>query len=255
MDRAYYEQYYELEREHWWFRARLKILESLLLSQVLPKMGGGEKRILNAGIATGATSVMLQNFGQVTSLEYDDECVRFVRESVGIEVDQGSLTELPYPSSSFDLVCAFDVVEHIEEHQKALLEIYRVLQPRGVVFLTVPAFQFLWSEHDVVNHHYRRYRLRQLMELLKSCGFAIRKRSYFNCFLFPMVAGARLISSRLPKVTKSESEIESDFSRFQTGGFGSSILRNVFEAEKYFVSRGLTFPFGVSAFAIAQKGG
>jgi len=126
MEAHYYKEYYKLEKEHWWFRARLDILRSLISSKIYQ---GEPLKILNAGVATGATSKMLETFGNVTSLEYDENCCDFLRNELGMEVIQGSLTDLPFDDSSFDLVCAFDVIEHINEDTKAVEEIRRMLKP------------------------------------------------------------------------------------------------------------------------------
>ena len=153
MDKKFYQEYYTLEREGWWFKARLSILESYCKDLAV----NTNIKILNVGAATGATSEMLSRYGEVTSLEYDKFCCEFLKVKTGIEAINASLTELPFKNNTYDLICAFDVIEHIEDHEKALDEIYRVLRPHGKYFLTVPAFQSLWSNHDVVNHHYRRY--------------------------------------------------------------------------------------------------
>jgi hypothetical protein len=86
-------------------------------------------------------------------------------------------------------------------------------------------------------------------------GFVVQKGSYFNFFLFPMVAAARLISRYLPKKSQQKSEFRSDFSKFQTGGLLNRVLRHIFGGEKHLLSRGVQFPFGVSAYVIAQKSG
>jgi SAM-dependent methyltransferase len=132
MDTAYYREYFELERNHWWFKARLEILEKLVGRAVRRLPAKTTLRILNAGVATGATTRMLEKFGNVTSLEYDRDCCHFLRETLKIDVVQGSLTELPFPPSTFDLVCAFDVIEHIQNDQLALREIHRVTVEGGL---------------------------------------------------------------------------------------------------------------------------
>ncbi|MEL7163261.1 MAG: methyltransferase domain-containing protein, partial [Bacteroidota bacterium] len=120
MNKEYYAEYSVRERQHWWFLARLEILRDRV-ARFRPTLRQDEPlRILNAGIATGATSLMLADFGEVTNLEYDADCCTFVRDKLGLEVVNGSLTELPFPDGTFDLICAFDVVEHIEADDLAL---------------------------------------------------------------------------------------------------------------------------------------
>ena len=154
MDKNYYKEYYHLEREHWWFQARGKILLKHLKCVF---QGQPNIRILNIGAATGRSSELLMQLGDVTSVEFDTDCYEFSRDFVKIPIVQGSILDLAFSDDTFDLVCAFDVIEHVEDDTLAVSEMRRVCKPGGVMCVTVPAFMFLWSEHDVVNHHFRRY--------------------------------------------------------------------------------------------------
>ncbi len=254
MNKQYYKEYYHLERKHWWFRARLEILENLVERQVLPAgRASGKPRILNAGVATGATTSMLEKHGQVTSLEYDRDCCEFLTEVVQMPVVNGSLTELPFADGSFDLVCAFDVIEHIEDDALAVREINRVLAPGGKVFLTVPAYQFLWSKHDEVNHHYRRYTAAGLDRVVRQADFTIQRTSYFNSLLFTPIALARSVANLLPEKKVPEGSSGSDFDAYQTGDFVNNIFYRLFRQERKLLGRNVRFPFGVSLLTIGQK--
>ncbi|HMP94273.1 MAG TPA: class I SAM-dependent methyltransferase, partial [Phnomibacter sp.] len=142
MERHYYRQYAQLERQHWWFTIRARLLRQIL-TQHLP--AGIPPRILNVGCATGGSTLWLQQLGPVDSLEYDEECCRFCAEEVGIEVIQGSVLELPYESNQYDVVCAFDVIEHVDDHALAVTQLQRVCKPGGLVLISVPALMSLWS--------------------------------------------------------------------------------------------------------------
>src|SRR3712207_5207220 len=109
MNKDYYEVYYQMERSHWWFKVREKILISQIKRHIAPKAHLPLK-ILNVGVATGRTTEFLTQFGEVVSLEYDSDCCQFLREKLQMEVIQGSVLDLPFPNSQFDLVCAFDVI-------------------------------------------------------------------------------------------------------------------------------------------------
>jgi SAM-dependent methyltransferase len=247
MNKQYYQDYYLFERNHWWFRARLFILEKLF-----PISDNEKPQILNAGVATGATTEMLSKLGVVTSLEYDKDCCDFLKEQLKLEVDNASLTDLPYSDASFDQVCAFDVIEHIKDDHKALSEIHRVLKSNQKMMLTVPAFPILWSEHDEINYHFRRYRINDLTEKVKSAGFSIDYKSYFNFWLFLPILFVRLMSKLNFFKKKNSQVLKSDFERYQTG-FMDKILFRIFKSEAFFLSKGWSFPFGVSIILIATK--
>ena len=249
MNSSYYIEYYTLERNHWWFKARLDILRSQVAALKLP----ADSKILNIGIATGASSVMLQEFGKVKSSEYDKTCFEFVKEKLPqLDVEQGSVLELPYADNSYDLVCAFDVIEHVEDDAKAVSEMIRVCKPGGYVAVTVPAFMFLWGHHDDVNHHYRRYTKSQFKKLFNQGGI-INFSSYFNTFLFPPIAGFRLFSKLLPKnFMRNKNEAGSDFSIYQPG-FTQKLFYKLMKSENVFLKRKISLPVGVSILLSFRK--
>lgn len=250
MDSQYYKQYYHLEREHWWFTARLSILENKVKQLLQNK---SEAKILNIGIATGATSIMLEKYGQVTSLEYDKDCCDFVRDKCGLEAINGSMTELPFEDGAYDLVCAFDVVEHIEDDHTAIREMKRVMSADGYYFLTVPAFMFLWSEHDEINHHFRRYTRSNFKDLLNSQQLKHKYTTYFNSILFAPIAVVRLLQNIFSKKQKVTAEKKSDFEGMNSSGVINSILKGIFLLEKPLITSGISLPFGISVMAIGTK--
>lgn len=249
MDKAYFKQYYRLEREHWWFRARIEILAATILKNIDTSK---KIKILNVGVATGATSEMLQQFGEVTSIEYDADCCNFINQQTNLQVAQGSITELNFKDASFDLVCAFDVIEHVEDDATAAKELERVCAPNGFIFVTTPAYQFLWSEHDVVNHHFRRYTLSNFRNLFSQNQLINLKTTYFNSFLFPPIALVRIILWPFQKnKSANNNQQETDATRFSPGIL-NNILYNIFRFEKQLLSF-LSFPFGVSILLFMKK--
>ncbi len=251
MDPKFYKEYYDLERNHWWFTARLSILESLLHRLVL-KNQNAPLKILNAGVATGATSEMLNKYGEVTSLEYDKECCEFLEEKTGIKPVHGSLTALPFQDQEFDLVCAFDVIEHIEDDVLACQEIARVLKSDGQYYITVPAYTFLWSNHDVINHHFRRYTRKTLLESLNNGNLTNTHSTYFNFLLFLPIALMRLSQMLIPK-SKERQSSGSDNEMFQSSNFISKTLRSIFLSEKAILDRRMKLPFGISFLSIGTR--
>jgi ubiquinone/menaquinone biosynthesis C-methylase UbiE len=246
MDINYFKEYYTLERSHWWFTARKKILES----QVQNLATTSNIKILNIGVATGSTSEMLANFGQVTSVEFDHECCEFLRSELKMEVIEGSITELPFEANSFDLICAFDVVEHVKEHEKAVSEMKRVCKDSGTIFCTVPAFNFLWSQHDDINHHVRRYTRTEFSNLFSGSG-KINYSSYFNFFLFLPVACFRFVSKIFPSAITRKGA-GSDFTVKGSDLF-SNLFYHIFSSENALIKRHYSLPFGISYMLIWKK--
>jgi SAM-dependent methyltransferase len=240
MDKGYFKDYYHYERNHWWFRARSEIIRTYIDKNI-----AGQKpfRILNVGVATGASTTMLQQFGGVTSLEYDQDCIDFIKDKVDFEIIQGSILELPFADNTFDLVCAFDVIEHVEDDTKAVKELHRVARGGGNVLVTVPAFMNLWSQHDDINHHFRRYTRASLMSVfntIKEGG--IQFASYFNSILFPMIFVARKIGN-LKK--SNDASLHSDFEKFNPGIL-NGVLYSIMKSERLFISNQRSFLAGVS---------
>jgi len=251
MDRQYYQDYYLLERSHWWFAGRRRILERLIRTREALR-GGGRLRILNVGCATGHSSEWLSGFGEVTSIEYDPECARMAAEITGLNVEVGSVKELAFPDGQFDLVTAFDVLEHVDDDRLAASELVRVCKPGGVVLVTVPAFQFLWSEHDEVNHHFRRYHragLSALFEPVQRPGSRL-EAGYFNCLLFPLVLLAKLAESLAAALASARRDAppKSNFAKYNTG-VAAGLLEAVFASEARLVAdHSVRLPFGSSLF-------
>lgn len=204
---------------------------------------GTPLKILNVGVATGHTSTLLTKYGEVISVESDEECCVFVKEKLNIDVIHASVTNLPFKDGEFDLVCAFDVIEHVEDDILAVKELKRVCKNGGNVVVSVPALMMLWSQHDVVNQHFRRYRLSKLINLFKDNGKIIY-RTYFNFILFPLIATFRILSrSFVRKASKPGSG--SDFS-VNAPSIISGLLYQVFLLEIGFLQVIPRFPIGVS---------
>ena len=131
MQHDYYKEYYDLERNHWWFVAREKIIVNYIKLMIENKsLNNKDLKILNVGCGPGRSSQYLSDFGVVTSIEYDKDCCKFASERTGLEIFHGSITELQFEENTFDLVCAFDVIEHVEDDKLAVSEMKRVAKKK-----------------------------------------------------------------------------------------------------------------------------
>lgn len=253
MQQDYYKEYYNYERQHWWFVAREKLIINTIKSHVLlTSTDKASLKILNIGCSTGRSSEYLAQFGEVTSLEYDKECCDFTTEKTGLQIINGSITELPFDDKSFDLVCAFDVIEHVEHHEKAIEEMKRVATINGILFITVPAFMSLWSHHDEVNYHFRRYKIKEVHNLFSKKRDGVKMYStYFNSLLFLPILLFRK-ASNIFKFGDKRKGAGSDFESYNNS-FLNKILFNIMHFEKVFINNKITLPFGVSLLYLWKK--
>jgi len=244
MDQDFYREYSRIEDTHWWFRGRRAIF-SRVLGEI---QHDAERRILDIGFGTGAMLGFLSSYGKVVGMDMSAEAVRFARTRTSQPMLLGDIGAIPVRSQSVDLVTAFDIVEHVDDDAAALRELARVCRPNGRIFLTVPAFQFLWGRQDTISHHRRRYTRRQLATAVEAAGFRILRINYFNTILFPVVAAIR-IARHLR--SDPERDAHSDFTMTKPG-LVNDVLARVLSAEAVLVTR-LRLPAGVSLLCLAQR--
>ncbi len=242
MEPEIYRQMRDVEDSHWWFVSRRAIIATAIATLTLPS----EARILDVGSGTGGNLEMLSSFGSVTGIEADDMAIALCSSRKSAIVLKGSLpANLPEFPEKFDLIIMLDVLEHIDEDLAALKSLERLLSPTGVLIVTVPAFPFLWSDHDVQHHHKRRYRYSTLKRVVQNSGLRVCHMTYYNSWLFPVIAAARLFRRVKPsRVTGQDIRVPPPMM--------NRVLKSLFTSEKRLVTR-MRFPFGTSILAIAMK--
>ena len=239
MERVVYQQMAELDDRHWWYRARRKILAELIRREVrLP----ADARILEIGCGTGHNLQMLAGFGHVDGLELDEEAAALSEKRLGRKVMRSPLPELDQVPDNYDLIGAFDVIEHIDDDGAALAAIATKLKPAGKFMMTVPAHPWMWTAHDVANHHKRRYSKRALRSLIENSPMKLERLGYFNSLLFPVAIAERAASKLRGKDNGDVSLPPAPLNR---------ALEAVFASERYLVGR-LPLPPGLSLFAVAS---
>ena len=240
MERVVYQQMAALDQRHWWYRARREVLAALIRRLLQPS---ADARILEIGCGTGHNLAMLGEFGHVDALELDEEARTFAEQRLGRSVLSAPLPELAgVLDTHYDLIGAFDVIEHIDDDRAALASIAAKLKPGGKFVITVPAHAWMWSAHDVVNHHKRRYSKRRLRQLVESSPLRLDAVGYFNSLLFPIAVAERL-SSKLLRKENADLTLPP--------ALLNATLERTFAAERHLIGR-LPLPVGLSLFAVAS---
>lgn len=246
MDAKLYKEFSEINESHWWFLGRMKILESVFKKFLGEKEKGGEMQILDVGCGTASYFKSLEKFGNVAGTESSQEVIDELKKR-GYK-NSFFRAELPGMKlgRTFDCICAFEILEHIEEDKKAIADICAHLNNGGLFIGTVPAFKWLWSRHDELAHHKRRYAGYELKNKLEEAGFKVVKISYYNTFLFPIAASVRLLKKTILKNIAPVSDFTA------TAGPLDKIFENVFASERHWLKR-FNFPFGFSLLFVAEK--
>lgn len=244
MDAELFATFSRVEQRHWWFQARREIVLAVA-DQVLPRGA----RVLDVGCGTGYVLERLRERYEAFGVDVSPLALDLCRARGLDRVAPGGAHDLSAVAGCrFDGVFLLDVLEHLDDDANALRRLREVLAPGGVVIVTVPAFMFLWSPHDEVNQHRRRYTRAGLVRVLAGAGLEIERATYFNATLFPVAAVVR-VAGRVLGARGS-------------GGLRvppapvNAALRRVFVSERGWLTagpHGRGFPFGVSLLAVGRR--
>jgi len=239
MDIQYELKYLELEESGWWFRARRDILFRLLPRQKR------DLKILDVGCSGGAflKALIERGYTNIWGIDISPRGIERAR-SLGIKnVEVRDAADTGFPDESFDIVIASDTLEHIKEESKALREWYRIVRSGGQLFVFVPAHQFLWSGHDMVNHHIKRYSKKELQGAVAAAGFQVMRARYWNFLLFFPAFFVRFLPTRKSKKDQLD----------QYPAFIDKIVYMLIVLENILIQWGIPFPIGVSLFCAGRK--
>ncbi len=243
MQEIVYHTNYKLEDSYWWFVARNRIVYELINKKCDLTEGVD---FLDVGCGTGGFSKILAEKYNVIGLDNSELALEYCRERGLQNLYKCNPDEFPKDEWNVQAITMLDVVEHIEDDAGVVREAYEILPPGGYVIATVPAYQWLWSEHDVQHMHYRRYTRARFNRLLISAGFSIAYSSYFNTFLFPPAVLKRFAEKLTPS-NKVEHEPVDNVSPFM-----DKLFRKIFLAERKILPS-ISMPFGISIIAIGKK--
>lgn len=242
MEKYLYQDLYIQEDTHWWHRSKRATVVDLINTNFKnPK----RLKILDIGCGTGKNLETLSKFGQTFGIDNSKEAITFCKKRHLINVYLRKSDNTKFPPNFFDVILMLDVLEHVKE-KPTLKEIHRVLKPNGVLILTVPAHQWLWSQWDIVLHHKRRYHRNQLNTVLIENKFIPLKISYMYMFLIPPVIFIRFLKSRFKKSTDYSSDFQINFP------IVNNILYQIAKLEKILNNK-IAIPIGTSLIAAAAK--
>jgi len=244
MDPEAYVQMAAAERAHWWFVGRRRVLGAVIASLGLPAAA----RILEVGAGTGGNFPLLRRFGSVTAIELNDAARDIATERTGLPVQPGALPDmLALGDQKFDLICLFDVLEHVGPDEASLRVLRAHLAPGGRLILTVPAYRALFGPHDEALHHFRRYERAELAAKLGAAGLATHYLTFFNSLLLPLALAARLLDRALRR--------RGALGETAPPGPLNALLAAIFGAEAGWLARRLVLPCGLSLLAVAGEAG
>ena len=240
MERIVYDRMAEHDSSHWWYVARRDILADYIARYAdLPR----DARILEIGCGTGHNLPMLGHFGTVDAIEIDPAAREIASRRLGKPVGAAPLPELAgVARGSYDMIAVLDVVEHVEDDVGSFAAMAECLKPGGKILVAVPAHQWMWSAHDEVNHHRRRYSKAALTAAMRRAGLSWRKLGYFNSLLFPAAVAAR-VAGRL--TGKEDSDDSPPI------GPVNALFRTIFGWERHLLGR-IPLPIGLSLVALAE---
>ena len=244
MEAGEYEIMYRAEDRHWWYLGMTAITRGVLNHSIGRH---GQLQILDAGCGTGGILRVLDDYGTAVGIDTHVEALQFCKMRQLTRLCQASITHVPFPDNTFDLITSFDVMSEAgaPKDEQGLDEFSRVLKPGGHLLLRLPAYSWLKGQHDERVHTRRRYTRRQLKRMLPAHGFEILRTSYANTLLFP-VAMARRLSERIFKAKRDTSDLT------LPTGFLNGVFKALLSAEAPLV-RTVGLPFGMTLVVLARK--
>lgn len=236
--------YERLEKYYWWWVGRRRVIQKMLYNF----FHDSRLQILDWGCGPGGNFPLLQKHGTVTGVDASPESVRYCREKgIANVIQAGTLADFR-SEQRFDLATNFDVLEHIQEDERYISDLRVFLVPQGYVLVTVPAYQFLWSQLDQTLGHVRRYNRRTLVDRFENNGYEVIKASYFMFFLAPAFILYRFMEKILGRENKGSLKAATP---------ELPMLLNWFFTRLVFIEAWLVqyinLPFGTSIILLARK--
>lgn len=252
MEPGAYAEFREEEGKHWWFIGRKNIF-SHMVRRLLRGRERESLRALDLGCGMGGMLDELAAVAEVYGTDIEHSALAHCRDRGYSRVFRAHGQHLPLPDASLDLICAFDTLEHIPEERETIAECFRLLKPGGCLFLSVPAYQMLYSHQDKVVHHQRRYSAGGLARKLTDGGFRVTRASYINFLLFPAILPVLLLIKAKEAIFPPGEDVStSNVSISRPAPWLNRLLAGIFSFERHLLT-GCSIPTGHSLIAIGHK--
>jgi SAM-dependent methyltransferase len=233
----------EVESRSFWFRARNRLVVSALRRH-FPDAGSFLEVGCGSGVVLSAIREELPGLRLVGTDVYP-EALEIARTRVdGAELLQLDARDLGF-DGEFDVVGALDVIEHVDEDEQVLTELFRAARPGGGAIILVPQHRWLWSEHDRISEHRRRYARRELVERVRNTGFEVAETTSFVTTLLPAMIASRLLDRVRRRTYDLVASLEP--------GRLNAVFERMLDAERALIERGVSLPFGGSLLIVARK--
>jgi SAM-dependent methyltransferase len=240
---ASFDQLARLEATSFWFRSRNRLVIQLI-KQSFPTA----RSLLEIGCGTGFVLIGLRESRPALALAGSDlyeAGLKFAaRRLSNVALYQMDCRHIPF-EAEFDVICALDVLEHVDEDESALAEMYRAVRPGGGVIVSVPQHPRLWSSGDDYAHHKRRYTRRGLISKVEAAGFRVERATSFVFFLLPLMA--------LSRARQRKGGIYDPMTEYRVPRAVDRTFEGILEVERWLIQRGVSLPAGGSLFVVAQR--
>ncbi len=254
-----YEDLYRKEQDYWWHVGKRAIVYSLL-DKYLPPGDPARRRALDLGCGTGQNLEGLARYARPVGHDSSAEALAFCRRRGHTRLVQATI--LPFAPNSFDIVTALDVIEHLDDDLAVLRDLYRVVRPGGLLVISVPAYQVLWTYWDQILGHRRRYTTARMRRVVRRAGWRVRRVSYSNAAILLPTVGMRLVKSLRHRKASVAMPASDSAEHMEAGGPGTDFVPvprwlnqamiGYYRAESRLL-REVDLPFGLSVVCVAQK--
>jgi len=244
MEKSEYQRMYMLETSFWWYR----VLHELVDFTISKNQKTSDLNLLDAGCGTGRMMEILQQYGEITGIDYSDDAIGFCKKRGLKYVLKGDLNEFIFEKDNYDAIVCLDVLYHaaIQNDTAVLEKFFRALKAGGTLVINLAAFEYLKRSHDVVVHAKKRYRRNNFVDDLQKIGFTVQYAGYRMPHLYFIILLSKLFQ-RKSKTTDPESDLK------ELSGFTNSLLYKAGRVENWLIKQGFRFPVGSSLFVVAKK--